>query len=852
MSQAVAFGSISIIDVTDLGEFSVQPMSNMPLSVVYDPDSNSFTPNWKTNNLVITPSVWYAGTELTLGTSGLTITWQRQVGSDSYTALVSGETIVDNGKLKVSANKFTSSSTMLTYIVTANYTEPTTQQVLTSKGQVTFTLIKNASKVKNCTITGESVFKYDTTGTIVGTGTITLNAEVNTVSISGWKYQNSSGTFVTYPGSSTNKTLTVTPDDTLFVNDRCVIKCETSDSTVYDIHTITKLRDGAAGTDTVSAVLTNDSQMVPYDSSGKGDFTSATSRIIIYEGGINTTNTWKIEQSYSNVTASASKSSGEYGRDNDTVTVTGFDTGVSTGNVLFTCSKTGKANITKTFSLVKVTAGADGKTPVIYSVEADTVAMNRSEGGTLNPETVVFRGFQQEGTTKTAYSGRFKIFENITYQEYIEAETPPAAIITTDNDASSYEYTPNSTATSILCILFAAGSTTTILDSQSVIIANDGKTGLTGATGDDGAAAINVIFGNYSDVLNCTSDNKLIAQQYIRIPFAAYEGTERIACEFTTIKLLSVSPQSIGTGTNNSAYASTTADGRIVWNLPAAKAISSSGGTLNITFTAKASTGDVKVTQTYTWTRTTAATNGQNAVLLQIFTPSGTNVFNQSTSSITMQATLMEGATDATANATFQWAQWENGDYVNVSKSDDATYGKTSSLSVSSDAIDSYGSFRCTATYTPTGGSQTTYTAYFSLFDKTDPIQVSVFSSIGEQIINGQGVGALYVKVTRLGQEIDSLYSERFLQEAPTSPTTGDYYYHLDKTTKTVTLKQWSGSAWADVENPYTGTYTWSWRDKDGNAIANTANLPTSGKVVYIDGSMIDTKIIADVGVTIQ
>ena len=863
MSQAVAYGSISIVDLTDLGEFSVQPMSDKPLAVIYDPDSNSFTPNWGTNNLTITPSVYYAGQELTLGSTGLTITWQRQEGSDPYTNLTTGETVMtssgNQGKLKVSANKFTSSSTMITYIVTAIYTEPTTQQNLTAKGQITFSLIKNASKVKDCTITGESIFKYDTNGEVVGgnggVASIVLTATVNNVEITGWKYQTANGTWTTYPNSGTGETLTVNSNHSVFTNDKCIIKCETNDNTVYDIHTITNLRDGAAGSGTVSAVLTNDDQMIPFTSGGTGDFSSAVSQIIIYEGGINVTKYWSISQSASGVTATPSKS-GNDGANNDTTTVSAFANNVTTGNVTFTCTRTGYTTITKTFSLVKISAGADGITPTIYSVEADNLALNKSTGGTLTPSTVTFRAFQQTGNNnKTTYSGRFKIFENVTYQEYDAASTKPTAKYTSNSNETYHTYTPTSSATSILCILFAAGATTTIYDSQSVVITSDGQKGDEGDPGAPGANAVNIILGNYSDVLNCSPSNTLLAQQYIRIPFGAYEGTTRIPCTFTSVNFIDVAPASKGSGTNNSADATASADGRIVWNLPANKSIANSGGTINITFTATASTGTVTMTESYTWTRTTAATNGQNAVLLQIFTPSGTNVFNQSVNSITMQATLMDGATDKTSNATYQWAKWTNGSYTNVSGA------TSSSLAVSGSTVDSYASYRCTATYTPTGGSQTTYTAYFSLFDKTDPIQVSVLSSIGEQIINGQGVGALYVKVTRLGQEVDILRSDRFLTTAPTSPTTGDYYYYLDTTNRTATLKKYSGSAWSNASGSDlpTGTYQWSWRDKDGNAVPtvngsqqiNGINLPSTGKVVYIDGSVIDTKIIADVEVTI-
>ena len=58
-TTTVAYGSISIIDVQDIAELSVYPKSNLPLSVIYNPDQNSFTPNWGTSNLYLVPSIWY-------------------------------------------------------------------------------------------------------------------------------------------------------------------------------------------------------------------------------------------------------------------------------------------------------------------------------------------------------------------------------------------------------------------------------------------------------------------------------------------------------------------------------------------------------------------------------------------------------------------------------------------------------------------------------------------------------------------------------------------------------------------------------------------------------------------------
>ena len=66
-----------------------------------------------------------------------------------------------------------------------------------------------------------------------------------------------------------------------------------------------------------------------------------------------------------------------------------------------------------------------------------------------------------------------------------------------------------------------------------------------------------------------------------------------------------------------------------------------------------------------------------------------------------------------------------------------------------------------------------------------------------------------------------------------------------------IKLMKYVSSSWTDVttSEPYSGTYAWSFRDKDGNELTTT--LANDKKVIYIDGSFIDKKIIADVAVTL-
>ncbi len=854
-TTTTSYGSITIADITDVGELSVYPKSNLPLSIIYNPDQSSFTPNWSSSTLILSPSIWYAGEQLLTTNNYVTISWSRREGIGSVTTLTTGETISDGtlvvngttvpkGSLVVTANKFTSNSTMLTYIVTITYQEPTLNQTLTAEGEITFTMTQLASGVKSATITGESIFKYNGDGSINGSSTITLTARVtgSGVGISAWQYQQAGGTWATYPNSGTGTTLTVNESHNVFSNDKCTIKLVTTDNSIYDLHTITKLRDGAAGTDTISAVLTNEDQMIPY-SGNTGDFSSAVSRIIIYESGTDVTSQWTITQPNnmtSNVTFTASTTTVS----NDTVTITGL-TG-STGYVTFKAEKTGKTPLLKQFSVVKVSSGADGVSPTIYSLEPNTLAMNKTIGTTptFTPASVRFYLYQIQGQTKTAYQGRLKIYENILAKD-ITSSTQASYTSSSDEANGYHDYTPSSSCTSIVCELYKSGGTTEKVDTQTIAITTDGQTGAQGDKGDDGDSALNLIVGNSYDGIPVNSNGVTTSAYTVLIPFAGYQGTNKVA---TTVvqnnnqypTLLGISP----TVTN----ATTIADGSIQYIIPSGTTVSSDSGT--VTFTFRFTEANQTVTYDYSWGKArqgSDGTNGINAVFLQLGTPNGGNIIENGTGTVSIVATLIDGATDVTSSATYIWKKFENGSYNTIS-------GQTSSsLTVTSAMVDGYASFQCIAHY-----NNNDYIQYLSVLDKQDPIQVTLLSSVGDKLVNGNGIGALYALVYRNGQEIDAIKSQRFVETLPTTGNkNGDYCYLLDSTNKTVTLYKYTTS-WATSSETYVGKYEWFYRDKDGNI--TTTGTPSAGdtgvndrgsKVIYIDGDLVNKKLTVDVKVTI-
>ena len=251
MAKIQAFSSVSVVDLTDVGVINFYLTSNQPNSVIYDPNTNggTYSPNWASSRLDITPVISYNGSNLALTATGLTITYQRKEGNGTATDLTTGETVV-GGVLQVSANKLANvSSGQLTYLCNITYTDPDSGVPISSQASLTYNLVTMASELKYAGITGENTFLYDTSRKIVGTGIITLTADLTNCSVTQWQYKKSDGTFAAFPttnnASINGNTLEVHHDESgIWLNDKiAIIKLVTNDNDIYDITQINKIYD---------------------------------------------------------------------------------------------------------------------------------------------------------------------------------------------------------------------------------------------------------------------------------------------------------------------------------------------------------------------------------------------------------------------------------------------------------------------------------------------------------------------------------------------------------------------------------------------------------------------------------
>lgn len=358
-----------------------------------------------------------------------------------------------------------------------------------------------------------------------------------------------------------------------------------------------------------------------------------------------------------------------------------------------------------------------------------------------------------------------------------------------------------------------------VYDTVSITKMYDGVKGDPGAKGDPGSAGsggLSVILGNETQAIACTNAGKTAAASTITIPFTGYVGITQTACTCSVGTL----PTGITVKSNTAATAS--AAGKLELSVAASSDLGAAAtltGDITLTFTISSKT----VTKIFSWIKAKAGTNGTSAVVFSVYAPNGTVVQNQS-GSLTLATSAYSGTT-AITSATYQWAKYVNGAWTNIS-------GATSStLTVSGADIVNIQSYRCTMTY-----SSKTYVDVITVEDKSDPYVSEMLSIGGFTVKNNLGGVVPYIIVRTNQKEVDELLGI-ISETAPSSPKSGDYWYKVDHSAKTVTLMKYNGSAWAATTDKQSLTYTWYAQDKDGKEVT----FGKTGKVIYLSAADIDS-----------
>ena len=355
-----------------------------------------------------------------------------------------------------------------------------------------------------------------------------------------------------------------------------------------------------------------------------------------------------------------------------------------------------------------------------------------------------------------------------------------------------------------------------VYDTVSISKIFDGAKGDKGSTGSTGSGGLSVILGNETQAIACSSSGKTSAASTITIPFTGYVGITQTATSCAVGNL----PTGITLKTNTAATAS--AAGKIELSVAASSDLGGTSvltGNITLTFTISGKTVD----KVFTWTKSKAGSNGTSAVVFSVYAPNGTIVQNQ-TGTLTLATSAFSGTT-AITTGTYQWAKYVNGTWTNIS-------GATSStLTVSGSDIVNIQSYRCTMTY-----SSKSYVDVITVEDKSDPYVSEMLSIGGYTVKNNLGGLVPYIIVRTNQKEVDELLGN-ISETAPSTPASGDFWYKVDHSAKSVTLMKYNGTAWANATEKQSLTYTWYAQDKDGKEVTFTK----TGKVIYLSAADIDS-----------
>jgi len=260
--MAIATGQITIVDYSDALSLTGFISANRPKTQLFNPDTGVYNPNFETENMVLTASLFKAGSGTDIANSAKSIKWfenSTQVTGSTTNYTVNGKT------LTIKKNVMISSSPAKDFTCEMVYTDPVTGLDLTFKTGISLSLVINGGGIVNAiawTPDG-NIFKNGQPASLTAECTLQRGTGVTDetdVIYKWWKYIG--GTWTVVSGATT-KTLTVTPGD---VPGLMSFKCDITDKD-ENSHTYNKVFS-----DTVTFIDQSDPIQVMIDSTGGNIF----------------------------------------------------------------------------------------------------------------------------------------------------------------------------------------------------------------------------------------------------------------------------------------------------------------------------------------------------------------------------------------------------------------------------------------------------------------------------------------------------------------------------------------------------------------------------------------------------
>ena len=278
---------------------------------------------------------------------------------------------------------------------------------------------------------------------------------------------------ILFQGDMDTKTVVIDPDVLIIGNMTLSEKLENMDENI-------------ASAKNMTFQLSNDMQTITSDADGNIPvFPTVTTTAKVMYGSSDITN----DCSYT-ITKSDSVT-GSWDVDTHTYTVTGLS--ADNGWVDIKATYLINLSITKRFTISKQKKGKDGKDGEpgrTYMVEPSCNVLKRGSDKTISPNFITFKAYYRDGksATRVPYKGRFVVEEtadgntwNTIYTSSTDEDTVTHYLysILTNGSGQTVASSNGSTigiprdVTNVRCKLYASGSTTTLMDMQSVAVVID-------------------------------------------------------------------------------------------------------------------------------------------------------------------------------------------------------------------------------------------------------------------------------------------------------------------------------------------------------------------------------------------
>lgn len=325
----------------------------------------------------------------------------------------------------------------------------------------------------------------------------------------------------------------------------------------------------------------------------------------------------------------------------------------------------------------------------------------------------------------------------------------------------------------------------TYFDTLTVFKVADGADGEPGDTGDPASLAFLT-----NEHINFVANPKgQVAGQTVIINVVAYTGVTKVIPTLGNITGLpdgmSINTSDIVTISNEKVIPIVISDDTNFGSE------NSNNGVINIPITSPVST-NLKLS----WSKVNTGNDGENAVSFQIYAPYG-RLLSEDLPSLTLDTFAYDGATEIT-DAIYQWYKLTDDGWESIIDATEESY-----MVMRGDVLNSQ-AYKCDMTY-----KGITYSDTETVEDTSD-IYDALLCTVNSDIIgdNARFIIA-YALVYNNKGEADALLGPISAIE-PTEAKDGDYWYSINESLETVTLKKYNGTIWEASTDEQAFTYDWN------------------------------------------